>query len=154
MWFVRSQGEYKTNTKQNKTCHQVISRWGNSSTIPAIENSWLDSSFRILKKFQQSKTKIFYLTWFNGFYYRLCLVCTVKTQTVNEFQEFACKHLKMKTPWDKCSWRKIFHSDDLSLFNLYLVKYISGLKWRNTYLFHSLSILCLSGEISSKISLY
>ena len=59
MWFVRSQGEYKTNTKQNKTCHQVISRWGNSSTIPAIENSWLDSLFRILKKFQQSKTEIF-----------------------------------------------------------------------------------------------
>merc|ERR1711997_1239447 len=29
---------------------------------------------------------------------KLCLVCTVKTQTVNEFQEFACKHLKLKTP--------------------------------------------------------
>jgi len=29
---------------------------------------------------------------------RLCLVCTVKAQTVNEFQEFACKNLKIKNP--------------------------------------------------------
>ena len=28
----------------------------------------------------------------------LCMVCTVKTQTVNEFQEFCCKHLKIKVP--------------------------------------------------------
>ena len=31
-------------------------------------------------------------------YFRLCLVCTVKAQTVNEFQEFACKNLKIKNP--------------------------------------------------------
>ena len=30
--------------------------------------------------------------------FRLCLVCTVKTQTVNEFQEFAAKNLKVKVP--------------------------------------------------------
>ena len=34
---------------------------------------------------------------------RLCLVCTVKTQTVNEFQEFAVKSLKLKTPWPSLS---------------------------------------------------
>ena len=32
------------------------------------------------------------------FHLRLCLVCTVKTQTVNEFQEFAAKNLKVKVP--------------------------------------------------------
>ena len=34
----------------------------------------------------------------NNYNLRLCLVCTVKTQTVNEFQEFACKSLKIKVP--------------------------------------------------------
>ena len=31
---------------------------------------------------------------------RLCLVCTVKTQTVNEFQEFASKKLNVSR-WEK-----------------------------------------------------
>ena len=35
---------------------------------------------------------------------RLCLVCTVKTQTVNEFQEFASKKLANASRWRLLPW--------------------------------------------------
>ena len=60
------------------------------------------------------------------FHLRLCLVCTVKTQTVNEFQEFAAKNLKVKVPWwgsesesslmRLWKWKFLDDADNVSLF--------------------------------------
>ena len=124
----------QASNRRNRTSFQVRQLFNNPSHRKLLARLLVQDIEKIPTKYNSALTSWRWDDWLTD-YCRLCLVCTVKTQTVNEFQEFACKHLKLKTPWKKCSWRKIFHSDDLSLFNLYLVKYISGLKK------HKISIL-------------
>ena len=84
----------------------LIQRSDSCLIIQITENFWRVFLCKTWRIFQQSMNLAYRLreklAFLSDFFIvcRLCLVCTVKTQTVNEFQEFACKSLKIKAPWN------------------------------------------------------